>query len=290
MTISSREVPVPSLRPGDSGGLLAAGFDPAIIVEIDARLDGVSAAHGVAIPWAIESGSRAWGFPSPDSDYDCRFVCIRTLNSYLALFPPRDVIETPLTAVIDVNGWDLAKAIRLLLKGNAVIVEWLTSPLVYRGDPAFRDDFLALALEAVDRGRIARHYLHLAYSMRKRVFDGEEAKLKKLFYVLRPAIALRWLRQRPSANIAPMNFPTLCAQADLPPTVDAEIAALIERKATTRELGSGVVPPSLRALIENEIAAAETAFAETIAASPRQIALADAFFRRAIDRFGPAAG
>ncbi|MFE3443732.1 DNA polymerase beta superfamily protein [Nocardia sp. NPDC059180] len=83
---------------------------------------------------AIESGSRAWGFPSPDSDYDCRFLYVASLDTYLSPWRTRDVIETPLVGLLDVNGWDLGKALRLLVKGNAVLIEWLQSPIVYRGD------------------------------------------------------------------------------------------------------------------------------------------------------------
>src|SRR4029079_5853412 len=112
---------------------------------IDLRLSAIAREHEVKIPLAIESGSRAWGFPSRDTDYDCRFIYIRNLEDYLSLFPPRDVIETPLNGDLDVNGWDLAKAIRLLLKGNAVVIEWLTSPIIYTADEQFRDTFLSLA-------------------------------------------------------------------------------------------------------------------------------------------------
>ncbi|WP_278256068.1 nucleotidyltransferase domain-containing protein [Nocardioides convexus] len=96
--------------------------------------------HGVRVPWAIESGSRAWGFASPDSDYDCRFFFVRPSAAYAALWPARDVIETPLEGLLDVNGWDLGKAIRLATAGNATVGEWLRSPWVYDGDPAFRDE------------------------------------------------------------------------------------------------------------------------------------------------------
>jgi uncharacterized protein len=265
---------------------LAAGLDPEVVREVDDRLDGVARDEQVAIPWAIESGSRAWGFPSPDSDYDCRFVFIRKQERYLDLFPPRDVIETPLTAVLDVNGWDVGKAIKLMLKGNAVIVEWLTSELVYRGDASFRDDFLELAERIVDRGRIARHYLHLAYSMRNRILEDDAVKLKKLFYVLRPVIALRWLRQRPNGRVAPMNFQALCTESELPQRLAAEIAAMVAKKAVTRELGEGTAPASLMTLIQDEIARAEAAFDQVLSPSDEQIALANAFFRHCIDKYG----
>ena len=105
---------------------IRASLDVDVVAEIDRRLASVSRDHGVRIPWAIESGSRAWGFPSPDSDYDCRFIFVRPAEVYLGLWPARDVINTPLDAVFDVNGWDLAKAVRLVARGNATAIEWVT--------------------------------------------------------------------------------------------------------------------------------------------------------------------
>lgn len=92
---------------------LTDGFDAATVERIQTRLDEVERDHGVWVLWAVESGSRAWGFPSPDSDYDCRFFYVRRHDDYLSPWRPRDVIETPLDDVLDVNGWDLIKAIRL---------------------------------------------------------------------------------------------------------------------------------------------------------------------------------
>lgn len=139
-----------------------ADLDPSVVSEIDTRIAGL----GVAVLWAIESGSRAWGFPSPDSDYDCRFIFVRSVDSYLSPWPERDVIETPLDKVFDVNGWDLIKAVRLLLNGNAVIVEWLRSPIVYSGDEQFRLELLELARQVANRVLIGRHYLHVGRNQR----------------------------------------------------------------------------------------------------------------------------
>ncbi|MFM9974978.1 MAG: DNA polymerase beta superfamily protein [Beijerinckiaceae bacterium] len=267
-------------------GKLDSSFDPDVVAQINSRLDAVIRSEQVAIPWAIESGSRAWGFPSPDSDYDCRFIFVRPRDTYLGLFSLRDVIETPLTEVLDVNGWDIAKSIKLMLKGNAVIIEWLTSQLVYRGDAAFQQEFLSLAEEIVDRGRIAKHYVHLAYSMRSRIMEGDEVKLKKLFYVLRPIIALRWLRQRPDAKIAPMNFQRLCAEADLSESLAQEIASMVDKKAITRELGSGSVSPLLQGLIHAELTEAEMLFRNVSSPTDSQVALANQFFLRCVDIYG----
>src|ERR1700761_1408599 len=164
---------------------IPASFSPDVVALIDARLDAICAEHGVSIPLAIESGSRAWGFPSPDSDYDCRFVFVRPVVQHLSPWQRRDVIETPLDAVLDVNGWELGKAIKLLLKGNAVIIEWLRSPIVYRGEAWFRDAFLAFAGDLADQNLVARHYLHLGERQRRLHFgDGQIVPQKKIFYAL----------------------------------------------------------------------------------------------------------
>jgi predicted nucleotidyltransferase len=264
-------------------------MDAETVAAIDVRLDDIAREHGVTIPLAIESGSRAWGFPSPDSDYDCRFVFVRPPEQYMTLFPRRDVIETPLTEVFDVNGWDIAKALKLLLAGNAVIVEWLTSPIIYRADPAFRDSFLHLAGMTADRMRIAQHYLHLGRSiLTTRLGDLEDVPVKKLFYALRPAIALRWMRLHPEARLPPMHFPTLCAQADLPTELDNCIQDLLARKAVTRELGCGPMPQLIRAAILAEFAQADSAFTHREARDIDDEERADAFFRDWIARYAAA--
>jgi predicted nucleotidyltransferase len=258
-----------------------AGFDPAIVGRIDTLLHDIAARENVRLLLAIESGSRAWGFPSPDSDYDCRFIYVRRADDYLSLFPGRDVIEAAQDAVLDVNGWDLAKALRLLLKGNAVVIEWLTSPYSYAGDATFRAEGLALAHAVAQPAAIARHYLHLGRRQRRTYFADEKSiALKKIFYALRPAVALRWLRLHPGAAVAPMHFPTLVAECDLPDDVRAIVDELLLRKAETRELGHGALPEPIRDLIDGEFAIAEAEQAEPLRVSADAKAAADRFFRR----------
>lgn len=264
-------------------------MEPTIVASVGERLTAYERVESVRILWAIESGSRAWGFPSPDSDYDCRFIYIRRRSDYLSLFPKRDVLEEPPGPVFDVNGWDIAKAIKLLLKGNAVVIEWLTSPIVYRGDVGFRDTFLDLAHEVADRTLIARHYLHLAYSMRSRIeAEGDGIRLKRLFYVLRPVMALRWLALFPDRTVAPMNFRALMEDCDLAPKLVSEIESLLHKKSETREMGTGEVPGCIVDFYYDEIAKAEAAFRH---AAPRddlrRSELADRFFRAMLDRHAP---
>ncbi|MBF6466669.1 nucleotidyltransferase domain-containing protein [Nocardia beijingensis] len=237
---------------------IPASMDPTVVGAIDGELDRVEREHRVSIRLAIESGSRAWGFPSPDSDYDCRFVYVAALETYLSPWRTRDVVETPLTDLLDVNGWDLAKALRLLVQGNAVLIEWLMSPIVYRGDSQFRDRLRAVADEVADRDRIARHYLHLG-AKQWALFE-RTGSLKKVFYALRPAMALRWLREHPAAAVAPMHLPTLSAQCELPAELSAAVTELTELKSRTREMGSGSAPAPITAFIAAEFTRAAEVF------------------------------
>ena len=230
-----------------------ASFDRHALAEIDRRLAEIKKDRGVHIPLAIESGSRAWGFPSPDSDYDCRFFYVRTVDAHLTPWPERDVIETPLIDDIDLNGWDLAKALGLLLKGNAVVIEWLTSPICYEGEGWFRDECLAFARLHARRNLVAHHYLHLGLRQNERHLEGNtDVPLKKLFYCVRPAAALRWLRLHPEASVAPMHFQSLMVESAPPQAVVAIIDDLVAAKSRTRELGEAPLPPEIADFIRTE--------------------------------------
>lgn len=258
------------------------------VSEIDTLLDTIEREQQVCIPLAIESGSRAWGFPSPDSDYDCRFIYVRSQDAYLSLWPERDVIETPLIGDLDVNGWDLGKALKLMLKGNAVIIEWLQSPVIYQGETRFRDEFLTLTRRLANRTLIGRHYLHLGERQRQTYFgDGKQVALKKLFYALRPAATLRWMRMHESEIIAPMHFPTLMAECAPPNDVDALVKELLEKKAETRELGKGPLPVPIVEFLDYEFSAARVMFDQgRVALTPAAKLEAGDFFRATVRRFG----
>ena len=129
---------------------------PDVLDEIQQRLDLIVAEEDVRLLFAVESGSRAWGFPSPDSDYDVRFVYARHITDYLRLEDRRDVIERPIVDEIDLNGWDIKKALQLMLKSNAVISEWLQSPIVYRAEPSVVDDLIAIKVSTPELGKGAR--------------------------------------------------------------------------------------------------------------------------------------
>lgn len=263
-------------------------FESDVVAEIDRRLAGVADTENVAIPWAIESGSRAWGFPSPDSDYDCRFLYIRSADAYLSPWLDRDVIETPLDKVYDVKGWDLRKAMQLLVKGNASVNEWLRSPHVYTGESSFRADLLALADRVVDHDAVGRHYTHVGRGQWDRHAGGAEMPLKTIFYALRPAASVRWLQQRPEASTPPMELVPLLVESGAPAEVLDLVAELIALKAVTHEMGDGVAPPPLVAYISDSLSVGETLFSHQVEPDrDDRRREAAAFFRLAVAAYAP---
>jgi len=221
--------------------------------EIDRRLAAIVAEEGVQLLMAVESGSRAWGFPSPDSDYDVRFLYVRPRADYLALSPPRDVIERPIVDEIDLNGWDIRKALGLLLKHNAVLSEWIESPIRYVPDHPVMAELNALASAHFNPRGYARHYASLVRSTMSRWFD-EHGKIavKRYFYALRPALSIRALRLAPKLR-PPMNMRPLMQAAQVDSALAAQIDELIARKAETKEASNAIRLPEVEALIEAEL-------------------------------------
>ena len=231
-------------------------FNPAISDEMHnnilGRLHKMEEDNGVRVVFAIESGSRAWGFPSPDSDYDARFVYVRPAKDYLTLTPIRDVIELPIEGDYDINGWDIKKALNLLLKSNPVLLEWLSSPIRYMWNDETCNKLLEFSKRLIHGPACAHHYFNLGENLwRRHVESADETKLKRYFYILRPAMALRWVRLHPNA-IPPMNFQELMAGVDLPHDLTEELRALLRAKAETNELGIGPRNPRLDSFIVEE--------------------------------------
>ncbi|MEZ2223005.1 DNA polymerase beta superfamily protein [Rhizobium sp. RCC_161_2] len=264
------------------------GFAPEAVAEIRLRLASVKA-EGIRIGLAIESGSRAWGFPSPDSDYDCRFVYIRPERDHLTLFPHRDVIEFPIVGDIDTGGWDLRKALLLALKGNAVLVEWLKSPIIYEEEAGFRDRLGMLLDEIMVPEKVAQHYIGLM--KQHQPGDGAEpVRLKKLLYSIRPAIALEWMRQTDFEKLPPMNMLECLEAIDIAEDMRATILQLVAVKKETREMGEGVPPLPLTDFLSTSLARYSDfsgRFRQDQALDKRVQELADDFYLAEVRRVKP---
>ena len=247
--------------------------------SIRAKLAEVESGLNVRVLHAVESGSRAWGFASPDSDYDVRFIYMGNLDSYLRLGRTRDVIEWQLDEVFDVNGWDLPKALRLLHGSNPTLFEWRASPIVYATRPEWQI-VDALFDEYFQPGKSIHHYLSMARRNILGYLGGETVKLKKYFYVIRPLLAARWIIMNNTP--APMLF-TALVEAVLPKALQPVVADLLALKAETSELGAGPHIAELDAYLHGELAALN----ETMNAMPPDHApgweLLDGAFRKLLD-------
>lgn len=234
-------------------------IEPHVRTEIEGRLATLEREEGVRYLMAVESGSRAWGFPSPDSDYDIRFLYVRPRRDYLALGKMRDIIERPIVDEIDLNGWDVRKALGLMLKHNAVVSEWMESPIRYIEDDPVVSELKALANRHFNPHGYARHYANLGKGTVARWFeDGENIPVKRYFYALRPALSILALRTNPRER-PPMEMRALMRACDLAPSLIEQVEELIALKAKTNEKGNAVRRPELEQLVHAELERANDA-------------------------------
>jgi len=209
--------------------------------QILEKLSQIEQQEHVRILHAVESGSRAWGFASPDSDYDVRFIYVRNRDDYLTLTPPRDVIEYQLDDVFDVNGWDLQKMLKLLHKSNPTIFEWANSPIVYQTSDYFQH--LKPVINSYFSPKTASyHYLNTAKHNYHVYCETEPVRYKKYFYALRPLLACYWIFAHQSPP--PMLFSDLRLLPEAK-QINPLIEKLLEIKTRTSELGTGEKIPEL---------------------------------------------
>lgn len=216
-----------------------------------AALETVEREYGVQVLFAAESGSRAWGFASPDSDYDVRFVYRHPRDWYLRVFEPRDVIERMLPDDLDVSGWDLRKALRLFQRCNFALYEWLDSPIVYREQPVFAARLRELVPVFFQPASALHHYLGTARTTFAEHLDRQHVRLKKVFYFLRPILACRWIEQ--TREQPPTAFAKLVAAAWVTDDERAFIADLQQRKLRASEGDAEVIDPGLRRWMRGQL-------------------------------------
>lgn len=217
--------------------------------EIQKKLLEIQEKEKVTILYAAESGSRAWGFASCDSDYDVRFIYVRRKEDYLKLIEEKDVIEWQLDEVFDINGWDLKKALIQFQKGNATLFEWSNSPIVYKTTQEWKDIYRA-AESYFSVKAAAYHYYGTANSTCCQYLKGNQVNYKKYFYALRPLLAGRYieLHQCPP----PVCFEDLM-KLDMPKELRKEANELLEIKKKSRESQNGAPFPAVQAFIESEL-------------------------------------
>lgn len=215
---------------------------------IQEKLNEIEQSEGVRVLHAVESGSRAWGFASPDSDYDVRFIYVRPKEEYLRIDEPRDVIEWQMDEVLDINGWDLKKALLAYAKGNASLFEWNNSPVVYRTSEEF-SRIKEVAVQYFSEKAAVYHYYGTANKTMKEFLHGDNVRYKKYFYALRPLLAAQYIEAFHTAP--PVLFEELL-QPDLPKDLRTAIDELLELKKQTTEKEEHPQIPAIRAFIESE--------------------------------------
>lgn len=227
-------------------------IEASIKTEILNRLTAAEIEHGIRIVYACESGSRAWGFASPDSDYDVRFLYVRPKQWYLSFDVERrrDVVEYPIVDEIDCGGWDLRKALYLFTRTNGALFEWLNSPITYIETGATAQLLRNFAPEVFNPIALCYHYSHMAKSNAREYLFKNKVRLKKYFYVVRPLFAIRYIEA--GLGIPPVQFQAL-VDAVAPDNLKPGISKLLEIKSRTKELGLGEPIQEIGDFIESEL-------------------------------------
>lgn len=196
------------------------------------KLEQIEKDYNVRILLAVESGSRAWGFASPDSDYDVRFIYMRQIEDYLRLDEVRDVIELPINDELDINGWDLKKTLQLLYRSNPTLFEWFSSPIVYM-ETSFANQFREIMNDYFSKKKSIYHYISMAEGNYRDYLKRDMVKAKKYFYVLRPVLACRWVLDKNTPP--PMLFSELAA-GELPKYLRSVVTRLLDLKINSPEI------------------------------------------------------
>lgn len=248
--------------------------------KIITKLKAVERDEQIKIFYAAESGSRAWGFASKDSDYDVRFLYVHNLEWYLTVKSGKDTIETA-GGELDISGWDLKKALALFVNSNPPLYEWLVSPIVYKEEGTLAQELRNLAFQNYSLRSCLYHYLHIAWNSYRNYLIGEEVKIKKYFYALRPLLACLWIKEKNS--LPPMEFTKLLEVKDLAPKVLEQIEELLIRKRKGEELGVEKRNQELNSFIEDGIKRVEDFVSEIKSSRKVSFKQMDGLFLEALD-------
>ena len=251
--------------------------------RIQAELNTIEEKENLTILLAVESGSRAWGFASPDSDYDVRLIYIRPREFYFRLEKRKDVCEWVLDETLDINGWDFDKTLRLLRSSNPTLFEWMSSPIVYRKHPVF-DTLMANSDEYFLSIPGLHHYLHMAEGNYREFLKSDMVKLKKYFYVLRPILACRHILSFGSPP--PMRFSDL-VETQMDQSLIPEISTILKQKETTSEMGIAPKVVCINEYIETSLAYLNQEISKQSSGQPKKPwGVLNDIFLRALDITG----
>lgn len=205
--------------------------------KIKIEIEKLEAEKDIKIIYAVESGSRAWGFASLDSDWDVRFIYVHQYDWYLSVEEKKDNIEIMLPNDIDLSGWELRKALLLFRKSNPPLLEWLRSPIKYKEELSLAYDLRDAMKVYFNPKSCMYHYLHMANGNYDAYFKSKTTRLKKYFYVLRPILACLWIER--TGEMAPMEFDYLLKEEIPDGNLKNEINKLLHQKKNGEELDIG---------------------------------------------------
>lgn len=249
--------------------------------EIQRKLQETEQMQNMRVVHAVESGSRAWGFASADSDYDCRFIYVRPQSEYLVIYEKSDTIMEPIDAVYDINGWDIKKAIAHMVRSNVVMMEWLSSDIVYKTMPPLAQALRGLAHQFFSPVSAAYQYLSTAKKKFATILESDCAKIKHYCYVLRPLACVRYMQAH--GKPPHMQFQRSFSQIDVPPDVRESVELLLDLKQNAQE---GYALPQNHTLLTffvDEIAALEAWARQLPKREQLDTAHADALFRHVLE-------
>lgn len=204
-------------------------FDGAIEELVRIKIKEIEEKENIRVLHVIESGSRAWGFASPDSDYDVRFIYVRNKEYYLSLRDNKDFIDWELNEILDINGWDIRKALQLFHKSNATLFEWSNSPVVYYTTDEWKRIYEDIASQYFSSKSAMYHYYGTANKNYQEYLTDDMVKYKKYFYVLRPILACKWIEEKKCPP--PVLFDELfnsVLEEDMKPAVNELLARKIQ--------------------------------------------------------------
>jgi uncharacterized protein len=201
---------------------------------IQDKLKEIEKEKSIKILYACETGSRAWGFPSPDSDYDVRVIYMHDPDWYLTLSDKKDTIEMMLDdGELDITGWDFKKCLKLLWKSNGALLERIQSPIVYHNTDGLTQMFKQYADRCFAPVAAMHHYSGMAKNSFDDIEGKDEIKLKKLFYALRATLACKWILEKDS--IPPIVFITMVNELEFDEKLKNKIRSLIQLKSGKNE-------------------------------------------------------
>lgn len=192
--------------------------------------------HSLSVIYGVESGSRAWGFESQNSDYDVRFLYIRPTDWYLCIEKRDDVLELGTSSDVDLSGWDLRKSLLFLRQSHPVLLEWLRSPVVYIEQPEIVQQMREIGEKFFAPRASVHHYIGWAERILHRYFQRSDLAAKRYFYVMRPLLCCRWIQT--IGGQPPLLMQELIATLEMPAEAKLALENLIERKRAGYELDS----------------------------------------------------